>query len=428
MKVLIITCILVSIIGSSCGFEISKIQGIKGEVIGLIFDSDSNALVIARDSVSFGLQRVYKLDAQKNILATIEVTDTITQIWVNNKNDFYIITWRPNLNDFTLVNIIRAGSSEMERIQYIVNLEDVYADDYGNLIYNTDSGTGVYYLKYNTSTPVLIKNLENFAISFEGPVVTDYNGNTYAGGYVWDTVNQEIANHQLVVIPAVSEEEIPEGKIIEGLLDNPDIDHVDRLSVNSNNEILISITDDETTGSLKKLSDDGLTTIFTNERYQNYFTKTGKTRSVITACDYIEYVCRLSYMTLDDEIVQISNLQNQSSVAGRYKIEIDDDGSIFIAGFNTVVDSTVEFLNFTDSSTVGVDFGDGEEKNVDDIRLDGNGNLWVLSDAVYFIEKGTLEPVQVSDSRELLSVTLDVNENTNEVFVGTVDGLYVISH
>lgn len=414
--------ILLIYVSAITSFEITKIEGIEGEIIKILFDSKSNAFIL---TVAPPSTTLYKLDSQKNILLQLKITENVSDIFTNNKDDVYIIT---NQNeDSTIINILKAGTSEIQEIDSVQKRVVVYMDNDSNLFYNTD-GWGVNFLKYNTSKPVIIKFSENFTISGYKPIMTNERGQTYLAGK--RLLSDGDIFFQLAEITSESKEhEIPEVTFQQGILKDPFIDYYEQLAVDSRNDLLYSVFN-EKSGYLKmfNVSTGFLYTIFEDEGYQYYYLQVGLNRVLITACDYVKnYNCRLSYLTIDFDVVQILNMQNLTTAAGRFINEIDDDGNIYISG--KISDNTsLEFLSYNETKTVPIGFD--HYVNILDLKLDGNDNVWILSNddvGLFYIEKGTLKAVQVPGTKDLGATGFRVNKKSNEGFVYGKFGLFVIS-
>lgn len=416
MKVLIFAFVI-TYISAINSFEIQKIEGVEGYAYDVIFDSKFNSYVDATGPDDYDVERLYKLDPQNNVVFVMEFINISLSMRLNDKDELYLFSYSYD-DIFTFnISIIRVNSSELEHIA-TVDMGTFLVDNDGNLVYYSVND-GIVFLKYNTTDPVTVKNLEHFLWA-ENPFVTDSNGNTYLAG-----LDLDVFENQLVVIPGDSKEGTPEGFIVEGVLNTND--YVEQIAINSNDELLISVSNIENISSVKKLVNGTVTTIYANENYNSYYIYTSEKRTIITADDSLNGTGRVTVLSPDGESVEISNSRNETWSSEFKSISIDEEGSAFIEWSTEEEEySQFEFLNYTETKSVEVDLGD--DIFIYYSMFDGNNNLWVKTlYQTYFLRKGSLELELVPNATDLINIFVNKKQST-EIYMSSWDGLYIVSN
>lgn len=185
-------------------YVLERVTAIDGYVSELEFDSDGNAYVFSLTFTAY----FHKLNVTKEIIWEINDDNLfIGGIHINSQNDVYL-----ELTDISYIAILKEDTLILEPIAEYYFLTPIFLDEEGNIYYTGNNGINL--LRPNSTTPILIKNLENYEQDFnEQNFAIDNLGNVYFA--VYDSTHPD-SNLQLSVLTKEEkEEEIPSADIFD---------------------------------------------------------------------------------------------------------------------------------------------------------------------------------------------------------------------
>lgn len=410
MKIAIILFFLTYFSSAFSAYVLERIKGIDGYVDTLEFDYDGNAYVFSQ----MFMARFFKLNTTKDILWEIDGDVFIEGIHITTQNEVYLDL---GYLYYGYVNILREDTLTYEEIAEFSFPLNNFLDDEDNLYFN--SNDGMYILKPNSTTAILIKNLEDYNLYYgHDNIGIDKLGNIYLAVDGQD--NKSIA----VITKEAKQQEIPSAELFH----LPSINWVEYLTVDDSNNAWIFDTN-YTYSYIKKISDNNLENVRTDEYYRIQFVEAAKDRV------YVEAISKVNgtafFITGDGTVHKIPELENVPSSLFSFGTRVSDkEGNIYF-GFHHPWDKGQILIVRPDANNTWIQFPEGVVVKI--LVLDENEDLWIGSaeEELYVLRKGETIPVQVyvtplvgQSFREIR-----VNKKTNEIFVLTsLDGLYYVKN
>lgn len=423
------------LIGVNC-HRLEKIHGVLDVPYIVDIDSDSNTYIIDINQYN-STSRFYKLNHEKEILLTKELPCPIVNMIINKRNDVYLFTPKvENENNERKINplvrvprVLKLGSMDLKELDEFsmpdVRLHSIpFLDEEDYLYYNTQDGVAM--LKPDMESPIQIKNLESMSIDndpFAMRILTvstvDKLGNVFFGLH-------KIKESEFYVAILEKEEkdkEQPTAKYLDNVVDK--LSHVTEMVVDDDNSIWFATMD----GQLRKMKDGKVDVVLQDDLSMFHSLELAKDRIYFFGQSFTEELkCSVLYVTLDGKTHQIPELSNlDAGLCVNSKIVPDSKGNVYISFFEpTEKGHRVVFINRETNEIKGV-FNENFPETLS-MMVDDNDDLWILHKNLYFVEKGTENPVLVPG---LLPGSdyygMKLNKKTKEIFIIGGSGVYVLS-
>jgi len=404
-------------ISNAIAYKVEKIESFDGWSEHLEFDSNGNAYVVKNGDEDN--RQLWKISPTKEVLLKIDISEDIYKIIINSYNDVYVIF--SNQGRLFILNEKTLSLKEIDSDTYLY----FALDNDGNLFYNDVNG--IYFLKRNSTIPVLIKNLEYYHLLSNKWVDTDIEGNTYIG------VNYDFSYDSSVAIitKESKEKNIPYADLIS-LDDNRMITLV---LLDQNQNLLIMTYDPDTKiGYIQKLVNNKLKTIFYDEDTQDHKALIVEDRIYLIAYS-IEKWSRVYFITSDEDVVQIPEL-NQLTIQFYFAASLanDKDGNVYVdvgLALDPPINSTLAFIKQGEVSATGIEIegtpGQYDGINSYSMMVDEDDVLWFLkyNSDLFYVKKGAYKSDKLGDGKYDFP---KLNRITNEVYLMSRDGLYYVSN
>lgn len=411
-----LTLLLLTSLGAVSAYQINQIEGFEGASEQIEFDSSGNAYIFSNDNDNYFL---YKISPTKEISWKIDVQFEVHKIIINSKSDVYLFLINDEIE--ISVNIIKSNTSTLQEIDTVSLDSSFIIDNDDNLIYNRDDG--VYILRSDETTPIIIKNLEWFNFRNEHTASIDNDGNIYLG--IDGLVNW---NHSLAIITKESKQkQTPYAEILE-----IDYGHyIEDSLIDERGDLWIFTTDFIRSGYIKKLTDGKLETILFDQKFEFHQGASIKDRICVVSLTNNSYTAPIFFLTLENhETVQIPDLANVTWKAfSTTKVISDNDGNTFFGSRYKYDKGVLVLIKFNEIEATAIQF----DKNIrmKEFLFDGNEEIWVVTDlsGVYNVKKGetVAGKVEAPQEFEIYFTNIKLNKITNEVFVLSDNGLYFVA-
>lgn len=412
--------VIIIIISTAISFEITPIREIGGNIRLIEFDHELNTYVATYEESN---TRLYKLDPEKNVLWRYYIEGNVEKILINTKNDVYLFL---TSDDNISINIIENGTLDIVKID--INIPPALSailDNDDNLIYG-GGDFGMKILRPGENESIAIGNIENFQVYGPETEIVDKDGNVYLGGIIKGTIDNEF----VVITKEEMQEDVPQSKIVEGVLENPTSEFVQEILLNDKGEIFLSTLDMlSPVATIQKIFNGTRITLLNDTDYQNHHGYVANDKVVCTSSVNLFDLCIFRILTSDYEFIPIMNLQNATVDACRsLQFESDEKGNVYIGSLYKLDSSPLEILYNGELESFGVHFN-VDDINIMSILLDKNNTLWVLSyeKGLFYVEEGAVNATKVQDSENLHLVNMRKNKNNNDIFLYSRNNLYVIS-
>lgn len=397
-------------------YIIYQIENFEGASELIEFDSSGNAYIYNTNN---GNNYLYKISPDKEILWKTDVEFQVHKIIINSKSDIYVFLINDDLE--ITVNIIKSNTSTLLEIDKVSLDSRFIIDNDDNLIYNRDDG--VYILRPDQTTPTLIKNLEWFNFRNEHTAVVDNDGNIYLG--IDGLVNW---NHSLAIVTKESKQrQTPVAEIFE-----IDYGHyIEDSLIDERGDLWIFTTDFIRSGYIKKLTNGTLETILYDEKFEFHQGVGVKDRIVVVSMTNNSYTAPTYFIKLENhEIVQIPDLANVTWKAfASTKVIADKDGNVWFGSRYKYDKGVLVYIKYNEIEATAIQF----DRNISmkEFLFDGNEEIWVVTElsGVYNVKKGenVAGKVEAPQEFEMYFTNIKLNKVTNEVFVLSDNGLYVVA-
>jgi len=408
-------------ISSTHTYKIQQFPDFAG--IPEIVESDSSGNVYAVEKVEENRQ-LWKINPSKEVLWKIKIPE-VYKIIINNQNNVYVVFLEKSIffttYRLTILNEETAIFQEIDR--YLT--ECFVLDDEGNLIYSQDEDGGVYLLRPNSTSPILIKNLEYYRIFDSTSVVTDIYGNTYL------QVSQKPSEYISVITKDAKQEDIPHADVISFLAyyrgtESLVLDQRQNLYIMSHNSSISSHD-----GYIDKLVNKTIKQILNDKDVFGHRALAVEDRIYVISWSAVGSRGNMFFINLDDEMVQIpglTSLTTDQDLSAR--LVNDKDGNLYFGGprdLQSLINSSLGLIKYGEMNPIAIQF---EEGTVKDFLVDEEDNLWILQFSVYHLKKGEV----IAEKLDSFNVSYDyftelhLNKKTNEVYILTKKGLYYVSN
>lgn len=401
-------------------YLLQPINGINGYVQAIEFNLDGNAYVAVlkatEDLESY--RQLYKLRSPTEILWVVNITDSVTKIIINSFNNVYLEhTTADNYESY--LSVLKEDPVTIKKIDDIYEFS-MFIDGDDNIIYN--SNEGIKLLRPKSTTPILIKNLENRYFLGDASFATDSKGNLYLGVLDFEGSTASLA----VVSNEAKQEEIP---YVTAQYFFESEYFVDCLIVNENDEVWVFLSD-FTTSQILKLTDGNMMHFQNDELYENHRGLAVKDRVYVISISY-NISASAYFLTSSNEVHKISEINGVVAHSfSTIELAADKDGNTYIGAFVAFENGPVALMKPESENTTMITFP--RLINVESLVVDDNDDLWVVTGGdggVYYLKKGETAAVKVLNHRGAatdLIGTAFVNKKTNEVFLPGSTHLYTI--
>lgn len=426
MKTFLILTVIIYL-GFVNPYNLDYVSGVVGFVELVDFDGDGNiyATSFVKNNDGGRDHTLYKLSPERELLSTINLPSRIEIVYkmhVTTKGDVYFFFSGDNRNN--TFAILKSGSKEVELVESISH-ELFYLDPYDNLYYGRENG--VHILRPNSTTPILIKNLENFYVFRPGTATVDKDGNVYFGAD-----GEHSSNNSVVLLTKEElQNEVPEAKFFD-VQDDSD-EQIFDIVVDERNDIWIITAMVSYRGFVKKLAKNGTyETIKLDPTHPDLDVTAAKDRIWVVAANTFETNSpSIYYVTLDNEVVDIPELQNLTQQMYFLSESLaDKDGIAYFKTFNVFTPAlgSMIIINPGEKKPIPVQFFPSDPNLVVNyIFMDINEDVWVFSsksatDYIHVIKKGETTANIISNFGDICN---DVYSNpvTKDIFLACVGGL-----
>lgn len=424
IKISLVIVILGPVVSASQFYQSS----IEGKVVQIEFDSDLNSYVISRSPNNS--ETFYKLNS-KNEYIQVETFKKILKLIVTANNDVYIFE-KSNENEARIWK--RKWNSLIFKIIYNYRIRErnfsnpnvIFADHEDNMFFNTIHG--VEMLRHNSKFPQGIVNLNNFYIKDDKNYLIDKRGNIILSGF---------DSHKVNTFAVITRDEICRAIPTALKLSNhPDLASLKSIVKDYGGKIYFVHENPakvfrshifDKRGHIYKNSNGDLNIY--NEpllsqsyyQYSNFFIS--KNRLYLTALNIYKKnddmkPCYLFYIE-EGEPGFINDIFNDTLCEPNPNyFSSDNFGKFYYGDYETnkiyvVQNGVLSNLQFAANYPISA------------ISVDHNDNLIVLAGNLYLLKKDGCEFVKLTDEPITDFSLIKIKKKTNEVFIGTQNGLYV---
>lgn len=432
-------------VGFTCAYVLESVPGTVDRIRQVEFDSNGNIYALGYiydDAYDFANCTIYKFNPKRELVSSINLPYRIIifeKLQVTQKGDVYMLFFEQvddpqDHYDGEITSVIRSGSEAIEILDFAYdNL--FYLDPYDNLYYTIQIGTdsshyGIHILRPDSKTPILIKNLEDIRDSSDGGKAVDQEGNIYFTAYA-----KQLKETVLVLLTKEElQNDIPEAKPIRFM--DPLSEYISQIVADDKNNIWVTERRESTsTGIIKKVTNETYEIIKIEEDRPALHLVAVKDRIWVGATSYEpkDGVSRdIYYITLDDKIVDVPELQNLTQNGSlNLKAVVDKDGTAY---FSTPITFSPELgqvviVSPGESKPVPVEFVPDTQTVVGQIAMDINEDVWVFRDSLdehllFLIKKGETTANAIQGFKD---VCWSVNSNpvTHDIVFGCAHGLFL---
>lgn len=393
------------------------IEGTKGyTIVNVNFDAQGSTYAVGRASSD---HHFFKLNPSNEIsVVDLPYDVDVVRTSVSSRGDAYFEFIYP---DNLTLGILRANATEVEKIGELSFRGLFYLNNNDNFFYSKEKG--IFVIRPGSSESFSIINLEDFSSS--GLAVTDKSGNTYLS--VKNKANSYLA---LITKEALLEEQ--PYAIFLNFLENETF-AIQDLMIDEDNNLWVSAHWEK--GIIARLVNGNWETIIMDPvLYDNKMVRS-KERIYIIAADFNSTARRIYYITSNDQIIEIPELNNLIVDYRNVEGIADGEGQVyFVTSYEELSSSLGKLITIKpdESKPIAITFESDPGKEQEfEAKLDFNNDLWFRDSIVafYHLKKGEIVPELVNSDGTCFGYWgIDVNFITEKVYISCGTGLYVVTN